>query len=56
MLDYKSKISCKIVQQLIPGVSQSTASRYINLVRDHYHLDKHQILTVQQFCDYFGIK
>lgn len=56
MLDYKSKISCKIVQQLIPGISQSTASRYINLARDNYHLDKHQILTVQQFCDYFGIK
>lgn len=56
MLDSKSKISCKAVQQLIPGISQSTASRYITLCRKQLSLKEHEILTVEMFCKYYGIK
>lgn len=56
MLDSKSKISCKAVQQLIPGISQSTASRYITLCRKQLSLKEYEILTVEMFCKYYGIK
>ena len=56
MLEPKSKISCKAVQQLIPGISQSTASRYITLCRKQLYLKEHEILTVEMFCNYYGIK
>lgn len=56
MLEPNSKISCKAVQQLIPDISQSTASRYINLCRKQLSLKEHEILTVEMFCKYYGIK
>lgn len=56
MLDGKSKMCCKAAQKLIPGISQSTASRYIAMCREQLSLQKQEILTVEMFCRYYGIK
>lgn len=56
MIHKNDKISCKAAMQLIGNISQATASRYIHQVRTHLKKEEHHILTVGEFCEYYGIK
>lgn len=56
MLHANDKMSCKIAMQLIGNISIATASRYISYAKKHYKKEEHQILTVEEFCNYYGVK
>ena len=56
MLHSNDKMSCKIAMQLIGNISIATASRYISYAKKHYNKESHQILTVEEFCNYYGVK
>lgn len=56
MITPQDKISIKDAILLTPNLSKSTASRYINMVREHLKKEKHQIVTIDEYCNYFGIK
>lgn len=56
MIKATDKVDYKIVMQLITNISQTTASRYIVQVKQSLKKEKHQIVTVQEFADYYGIK
>jgi len=46
----------KEVQSLFKTpISKSTASNKINLCRDALAKQKHQFLTIREFCMYFGL-
>ena len=46
----------KEVQKIFdPPISKSTAQRYIKLCRDAIPKQEHQILSVNEFCKYFGL-
>jgi hypothetical protein len=46
----------KEVQQLFkPEISRSTAKRKIDLCRDALGKQMHQILSITEFCKYFGL-
>jgi hypothetical protein len=45
----------KEVQSILPEVSKSNASRKIQLCRDAMNKAKPKILTMKDFCLYFGI-
>ena len=48
--------TCKEVQNLFePPISDSTAQRKIQLCRDAIGKQKHQILSMKEFCKYFGL-
>lgn len=50
-------ISIKEVQNLFKKpVSKSTASRWMNECRDALNKPHPQILTLDEFCRYFGLK
>lgn len=55
MIHSHDKMTCKIAMQLIGGISQSTASRYILQVRKFFNKESYQIVTVAEFCKYYGI-
>lgn len=56
MIQKHDKITDKIAMQLITNISQPTANRYIKQVREHLKKEKHQIITVEEFCVYYGIQ
>lgn len=56
MLHKNDKMSCKIAMQLIGNISQATASRYIATAKEYFQKEPQQILTVEEFCLYYGIK
>lgn len=56
MLHKNDKMTCKIAMQLIGNISQSSASRYIASAREYFKKERQQILTVEEFCLYYGIK
>jgi len=46
----------KEVQSLfVPPISKSTAQRKIYLCRDALPKQPHQILSIKEFCKYFGL-
>jgi hypothetical protein len=45
----------KEVQSILPEISKSTASNKINLCRDAIGKAKPKILTMKDFCMYFGL-
>lgn len=45
----------KEVQNLLPEVSKSNASRKIQLCRDAIGKSKPKIITMSEFCLYFGL-
>jgi hypothetical protein len=49
------KCTCKIVMQLITNLSQITAWRYMSQAKESLKKEKHQILTVKEFREYYGI-
>ena len=56
MLHKNDKMNCKIAMQLIGNISQASASRYIASAKEFYKKEAHQVLTVEEFCLYYGIK
>lgn len=56
MLHANDKMSCKIAMQLIGNISQATASRYIKHAKEYLQKEDYQILTVEEFCSYYGVK
>ena len=56
MVAKKEKMTCKLAMQLIGGISQATASRYIQHVKQYLNKQQHQIVTAEEFCTYYGIK
>ena len=40
---------------LMTGKSERTCQRILQSIRDCYCLEKHQLITVFNVCDYFGI-
>lgn len=55
MIHSTDKITAKIAMLLITNISESTAKRYIKMAREHYHKKNYQILSVEEFRNYFGI-
>lgn len=55
MIQPHDKITGKIAMQLITNISISTANRYIAHCKKHLNKNHEQILTVEEFCQYFGI-
>ncbi len=48
--------TCQNVQALFkPAISESTASRYINLVREVYDIKKPKKVPLSYIKDYYGI-
>lgn len=37
------------------GVSDRTARRRLNLLRFSYQKSKNQVITIEEFCDYFDV-
>ena len=56
MLHKNDKMSCKIAMQLIGNISQASASRQIASAKEFYKKEAYQVLTVEEFCLYYGIK
>lgn len=56
MLQKNDKMTDKIAMQLIGGISHATASRYIITAKEYFQKKPHQVLTVEEFCLYYGIK
>lgn len=50
------KISIKKVQDIIPGISKTTAHRYIRLAKEGLCKNEKNLLTVNEFAQYMGIK
>lgn len=56
MIEPVETICIKEVQKLFkPELSLSTAQRRIQLCRDALGKEKHQILSMKEFCKYFGL-
>lgn len=45
----------KVCNLFTPALTKSTASRKINLVRDALGKKKTDVLTMQEYCTYYGI-
>lgn len=43
------------VQNVI-GIGDRQARNIISKIKAHLKKEKHQIITVQEFCDYYGIQ
>ncbi len=56
MVAKNEKMTCKLAMQLIGGISQATASRYIHQVKQYLNKQQQQIVTAEEFCIYYGIK
>jgi hypothetical protein len=41
---------------IITGKSERSAREILKKIKTHYHKDKHQIVTVDEFCNFMGIK
>ncbi|REG87718.1 hypothetical protein [Winogradskyella sediminis] len=39
----------------ITGKSQTTAQTLVRTIKDALEKEKHQVLTIREFCDYMGI-
>lgn len=42
--------------QNVIGIGERQARNIISKMRDYYSKEKHQLITVKEFCDYYGIK
>lgn len=42
--------------QNIIGIGERQARNIISKIRDYYEKEKHQLITVKEFCDYYGVK
>lgn len=43
------------VQNVI-GIGDRQARNIIGKIREYYKKEKHQLITVQEFCEYYGVK
>jgi hypothetical protein len=41
--------------QLITGKSERYGRKIIKTIKDKLHKQKHQLVTVDEFCDYMGL-
>jgi hypothetical protein len=41
---------------IITGKSERSAREILKKIKTHYRKDKHQIVTVDEFCNFMGIK
>ena len=41
---------------IITGKSERSAREILKKIKTHYGKDKHQIVTVDEFCNFMGIK
>lgn len=42
--------------QIITGKSDRYARSVIQKIKDHLHKEKHQLVTIDEFCEYLGLK
>ncbi|MBF2707740.1 hypothetical protein [Flavobacterium soyangense] len=42
--------------QNVIGIGERQARNIISKMRDYYSKERHQLITVKEFCDYYGIK
>lgn len=49
-------LTIKEIQNIVEGISASKASRQMKLLRDVLNKPKPMILTVDEYCNYFGIE
>lgn len=42
--------------QNVIGIGERQARNIISKMRDYYNKEKHQLITVKEFCDYYGVK
>ena len=42
--------------QSIIGIGDRQARNIITKMREHYKKEKHHLITVQEFCHYYGLK
>ncbi|MGB4840071.1 MAG: hypothetical protein WBP08_13810 [Saprospiraceae bacterium] len=40
---------------LITGKSYRSSWQLLKVIRTHYNKEKHQVVTVHEFCEYMGI-
>jgi hypothetical protein len=41
---------------LITGKSYRASWQLLQKIRTHYQKEKHQVVTIQEFCEYMGLK
>ena len=41
--------------QNVIGIGERQARNIISKMRDYYSKEKHQLITVKEFCDYYGV-
>ncbi|WP_157893329.1 thioredoxin domain-containing protein [Salegentibacter sediminis] len=39
----------------IMGISLKSAQKKLRLIRTHYHKEKHQCVTIDEFCEFTGL-
>jgi hypothetical protein len=42
--------------QNVIGIGERQARNIICKIRDYYNKERHQLITVKEFCDYYGVK
>ena len=42
--------------QLITGKSERYGRKIIKTIKDKLHKQKHQLVTIEEFCDYMGLE
>lgn len=49
-------LTIKKIQSIVADISVSKASRQMKLLRDVLNKPKPKVLTVEEYCNYFGIE
>jgi len=42
--------------QVVTGKSERYGRTIINKIKEHHHKEKHQLVTIDEFCDYMGFE
>lgn len=42
--------------QNVVGIGERQARNIIAKIRDYYDKERHQLITVKEFCDYYGVQ
>lgn len=56
MNSFSKIIICPKDISIITGKSYRSSWQLLKKIRAHYQKDKHQVVTVQEFCEYMGLK
>lgn len=42
--------------QIITGKSERYGRSVIKLIKEHFNKEKHQLVTIDEFCEYMGLE